>query len=60
MSMAMNLRRMSICDEEFPSMKSPDPLPLQCHVNYFSGCITTTAKPMGTKLGKVVTHFQTF
>ena len=60
MSMAMNLRRMGICDEEFPSMKSPDPLSLQCHVNYFSGCIATTTKPMGTKLCKVVTYYKTF
>ena len=48
MSMTINL---SICNKEFSSVKSPDPLVLQCHVNYFSCFITTTTKPMVTKPG---------
>ena len=31
---------------------------LQGHVNYFSCCITTTTRPMATKLGKVVTYYK--
>ena len=31
---------------------------LQGHVKHFSCCITTTTRPMATKLGKVVTCYK--
>ena len=49
--MAINFGRVGMCIEKFPSIKSPDLL--QGHVNYFSCCITTTTRPMATKLGNV-------
>ena len=58
MSMAINLGRVRIYNEEFLSIKSQsfDHVVLQGHVNYFSCCITTITRTMGTKLGKVVTY----
>ena len=62
MSVAINCGRLGINNEEFPSIKSPEPLilwshmVLQDHVNYFSCCITTTTRP--TKIGKVVTYYE--
>ena len=43
-------------NEEFPTIKTPEVM--QGHVNYFSCCITTTTRPMATKLGKVVTYYK--
>ena len=41
MSMATNFGRVGIYNDEFPSKN---------HQKYFSCCITTTAKPIATKL----------
>ena len=39
--------------------RSFDHLVLQGHVNYFSWCITTTTRPMVTKLAKEVIYYAT-
>ena len=61
MFMAINFGRVGIYHEEFPCTKSTGSfhhMVLAGHVNYFSCCITTTIKPMITKLGKVVTYYK--
>ena len=61
MSIAINSVLVGIYNEDFPCAKLPHPLitwshvVLQGHVNYFSGYITTTTRPMATKLDKSVT-----
>ena len=60
MSMTVNFGRVGMNNEEFPSIKSFDPLILQDNVKYFSFFITTITKSMDTKLGKVVTYCKTF
>ena len=54
--MAISFGNVGIYNEEFSSIKSPDPL--QGHIKYFGCCITTTTRPMATKLGKVVTYYK--
>ena len=59
MSMDINFGRVGIYNKEFLSKKSPDPfyrVVLQCHIKYFSCCITTTTRLVAIKLGKVVTY----
>ena len=61
LSMAINFGRMEIYIEEFPFLKvtiSFDCMVLQCHVNYFSCCITTTTRPITTKLGRMLTYYK--
>ena len=60
MSMAINFDKVRIYYEVVSSLKLPhplilDPLTFQGHRNFFSCCINTTARPMVTILGKVVT-----
>lgn len=49
---------MEIYSEEFFSIKSGGNVVLQGHINFFSYCITTTTRPMATKLDKVVTSYE--
>ena len=56
MTMVINVGRIGIYDEEFPSIKSPDHLiTWTCKgvKKCFSCCVTTTTRLMATKLGKV-------
>ena len=52
--MAINFYRVGI----YTLRASFDHVVLQGHVNYFSCCITTTTRPMATKLRKVVTYYK--
>ena len=56
MTMVINVGRVGIYDEEFPSIKSPDPLitwTCKGMKKCFSCCVTTTTRLMATKLGKM-------
>ena len=55
MSMVINFGRVGICNEEFTSF---DHVVLQSHIKYFSCCITTTTRPIATKLDIVVTYYK--
>ena len=57
MSMAINFVSVGTYNDKFPSIFF-DRVVLQGHVKHISCSITTTTRPMATKLGKLVTYYK--
>ena len=57
MSMTIIFVRVGTYNVKFPSIFF-DQVVFQGHVKHISCCITTTTRPMATKLGKLVTYYK--
>ena len=57
MSITINFVRVGTYNDKFPSILF-DQVVLQGHVKHISCCITTTTRPMATKLGKLLTYYK--